>query len=602
MIFHKDYHPFLYALRELGVVHIVEKQCGTIEENSDLFGFIQKGKRFATVIKALNRIKVEHKIDDLRPENRQEDGMALLEKAEQLYVERDRTMHRKNALIKELERITPWGHFDLENLRKLERANFFIHFHITSASKFDERWRDEHNAIKINQQGSTIYFVTVTKESAPPDINAEHIKPFEGSATDLETALITLDEDIRQIDESLKTMVRDDLNTLIYKEKETGDQINWEKVALSSEAAAAEKLMLLEGFVPEEQEAATTQALQADGVYFEVTTPTLDEKPPILLKNNRFAKLFEVISNLYDRPSYNAFDLTPFFAPFYVLFFGLCVGDCGYGLIYILLSFYLAKSKDTFMKSVSKLVLWLGIGTTIVGFFSGTFFGIPLAEQTWEWLQRFKSVMMDPNQLFMIALLCGAVQLVFAMIINVITTWMRYSFWHSLNMMGWLITILGVASAVLLADKGIITVEMRTTLFYVVGSVGGFLMLFFNNPAKGLRGIPGSVGSGLFGLYSKISGLLGDILSYIRLFALGISGAVMGLVFNQLAFSFAPDVIIFKQLVIVVILLIGHALNIFLCSLSGFVHPMRLTFVEFYNNAGFEGNGKPYLPFKKTTS
>ena len=125
-------------------------------------------------------------------------------------------------------------------------------------------------------------------------------------------------------------------------------------------------------------------------------------------------------------------------------------------------------------------------------------------------------------------------------------------------------------------------------------------MLFFNHPAKGLRGVPGSVGSGLFGLYSKISGLLGDILSYIRLFALGISGAVMGLVFNQLAFSFAPEVIIFKQLVIVVILLIGHALNIFLCSLSGFVHPMRLTFVEFYNNAGFEGKGKAYQPFRKT--
>jgi V/A-type H+-transporting ATPase subunit I len=311
--------------------------------------------------------------------------------------------------------------------------------------------------------------------------------------------------------------------------------------------------------------------------------------------------MFEVISNLYDRPNYNAFDLTPFFAPFYLIFFGLCVGDCGYGLVYILLSFYLAKSKDKFMKSVSRLVLWLGIGTVIFGFFSGTFFGIPLLKQSWPWLQQFKTVILNEKQMFNVALICGGVQLIFGMIINVITTWMRYGFWHSLNMMGWVVTILGVGSVMVLAQKGMITPEMKTTLLYVVLGIGGFMMLFFNNPEKGLKGVPGSVGSGLFGLYSKVSGLMGDMLSYIRLFALGISGAVMGLVFNQLAFSFAPDTIILKQLVIVIILLIGHALNIFLCSLSGFVHPMRLTFVEFYNNAGFEGNGKPYLPFKKTT-
>jgi V/A-type H+-transporting ATPase subunit I len=125
------------------------------------------------------------------------------------------------------------------------------------------------------------------------------------------------------------------------------------------------------------------------------------------------------------------------------------------------------------------------------------------------------------------------------------------------------------------------------------------MMLFFNNPEKGLNGIFGSFGVGVWGLYGKISGLLGDILSYIRLFAVGITGAVLGLVFNKLAFSFAPDIIVAKQLVIVIILVVGHGVNIFLCSLGGFVHPMRLTFVEFYNNAGFEGGGKKYKPFRK---
>jgi V/A-type H+-transporting ATPase subunit I len=127
-------------------------------------------------------------------------------------------------------------------------------------------------------------------------------------------------------------------------------------------------------------------------------------------------------------------------------------------------------------------------------------------------------------------------------------------------------------------------------------------MLFFNSTDKGLKGIPGSVGVGVWGLYGKISGLMGDVLSYIRLFAVGITGGVLGLVFNKLAFSFAPDVIIAKQLVILIVLVVGHVVNIFLCTLGGFVHPLRLTFVEFYNNAGFEGGGKKYKPFRKNVN
>jgi V/A-type H+-transporting ATPase subunit I len=302
---------------------------------------------------------------------------------------------------------------------------------------------------------------------------------------------------------------------------------------------------------------------------------------------------------MYDRPQYHAFDLTPFYAPFYMLFFGLCVGDCCYGLVYILMALFMTKSKNAFMKSVSKLVLWLGIGTVICGFFSGTFFGIPLLDQKWEWIQQFKGFMINSQQLFILALACGGVQLTFAMIIKSITTWMRFGCWHALDAIGWLLTIWGNIVVWLLTKNNIIMPESQKTAHYIVSCVGLFLMLCFNNPEKGIKGILGSIGSGTFGLYSKISGLLSDMLSYIRLFALGISGAVMGLVFNQLAFSFAPDVIILKQLVIIVILAFGHAINIFLCSLSGFVHPMRLTFVEFYNNAGFEGNGRKYTPFKK---
>ena len=94
------------------------------------------------------------------------------------------------------------------------------------------------------------------------------------------------------------------------------------------------------------------------------------------------------------------------------------------------------------------------------------------------------------------------------------------------------------------------------------------------------------------------TGLMGDLLSYIRLFALSICGGILGYVFNSLAFSLAPDIPVVRVIVITLILVIGHTINLMMGILGAFVHPMRLTFVEFYKNAGFSGGGKRYLPFK----
>jgi V/A-type H+-transporting ATPase subunit I len=401
----------------------------------------------------------------------------------------------------------------------------------------------------------------------------------------------------------LYRITKEEIETLCYNEKRVNDHINFEKVELSGDAAAGEELMVLEGYLPVEDEPQATKNLLNEAIYFNVSTPTPDDNPPIKLKNNRFARVFELIANLYDRPNYNAFDLTAFFAPFYIIFFGLCLGDCGYGFIILLAALFLRRSKDEFMRSAGKLATYLGIGTILFGFLSGTIFGIQLLnedkEVIWNWLIPFKSIIMDSAKLFYFALLIGGLQISYAIIIKGVTQWMRFGFCYSLDSFGWLITIFGNGAVYLLADKNIIAPELQFPAYIAVTSIGGFMMLCFNSPEKGLRGVPGSIGSGLFGLYTKVSGLMGDLLSYIRLFALGISGSVMGLVFNQLAVGFAPDIIILKQLVMIIILLFGHGINIFINGLGAFIHPMRLTFVEFYNNAGFEGGGKEYVPFRR---
>jgi V/A-type H+-transporting ATPase subunit I len=603
LIYHKDYQSFLLKLRALGVVHIVQKQFGTIADDSNLAAWLNKEKRYHEIIRNLDRINADKGVKELKTADKNRDGDQILTNVEALFEEKEKLQLDKQGIQKEIERIAPFGNFEPANIYRLEEKGWYMHFHTVSESKFDPQWMEDYNAIKLDINGSQICFATFTQEAGVPPVEAEHVRLSDKSMANWEIDLEHIEQRSKEITNELAMIAKEEVETLRYNEKRVNDHINFEKVELSGDAAAEEKLMILEGYVPVENEQQTTESLLKEAIYFNVSTPTPEDNPPIKLKNNRFARVFEMIANLYDRPQYNAFDLTAFFAPFYIIFFGLCLGDCGYGIILLVASIFLRRSKEEFMRSAGKLATYLGIGTMLFGFVSGTFFGISFLnedkEVIWSWLIPFRNIIMDSNQLFYFALLIGCVQICYALIIKGVTQWMRYGFLYSLDSFGWLLTMLGNAAVFLLAKNGTITADIQRTAHIVVTSVGCFMMLFFNNPEKGLMGVPGSIGSGLFGFYTKLSGLMGDLLSYIRLFALGISGSVMGLVFNQLAAGFAPDTIILKQLVMALILLFGHGINLFINGLGAFIHPMRLTFVEFYNNAGFEGGGKEYVPFKK---
>lgn len=599
LIYHKDYQSFLLKLRELGVVHVVQKQLGVMAEEGNLAAKLNKEKCYNSIIRDLDIINEEKGVKEFTAIDKTVSGDAILEKAESLFNEKDRLNLDKQGIQKEMERIAPLGDFEPMQIHRLEEKGWFMHFFVISKSKFDNQWVEDFNALKVGQNGSQLYFVTLTKNQNYPPIEAEHFRLSEKSLSEWESDLKEVKNQYQEVENALAEIAQVQLATLRYNEKIVKDTINFEKVELSGDTAAGEKLMILEGYIPAEDEPQTTEILHKEAIYFSVSEPTPEDNPPIKLKNNRLFRAFELIADLYDRPNYNAFDFTPFFAPFYVIFFGLCLGDAGYGLIFFVASFFLRKSKDSFMRTAAQLAMYFGIGTIIFGFMSGTMFGIQLLKMDWAWLQPFKDLglIMSDLQLFYFALIIGGVQIIYALIIKGIMRWMRFGFYYSLDAFGWIITMLG-GGLYLAGSKGLIN-PVDSTLITILLCVGGFMMLFFNNPEKGLKGVPGSIGSGLFGVYSKVTGLLGDLLSYIRLFALGISGAVMGLVFNDLAMKLAPDLIIARELVIVLILLFGHGINIFINSLGAFIHPVRLTFVEFYNNVGFEGGGKAYTPFAK---
>jgi len=199
------------------------------------------------------------------------------------------------------------------------------------------------------------------------------------------------------------------------------------------------------------------------------------------------------------------------------------------------------------------------------------------------------------KMLFNLSLVLGAIQIIYGMFIKAANEIYQNGWRSALSTIGWIIIIFGFAINFALKkfDVDPLTISILFFSLLLIGFLGAFV---FNNPE---RNIFANMAFGLWDTYNMATGLMGDLLSYIRLFALAISTGVLGYVFNSLAIAMAPDIPVIKFIVILLILGVGHTINLLMGILGSFVHPMRLTFVEFYKNAGFSGGGKKYTPFKR---
>lgn len=243
------------------------------------------------------------------------------------------------------------------------------------------------------------------------------------------------------------------------------------------------------------------------------------------------------------------------------------------------------------MKEIGMLTMLCGFSGMVFGLMSGLFFGLQLSE--WEWLGSLRDHLLTPDILFPLSIGLGAVQVLFAMMINAYVTARSFGLRYALGLIGWIIVLVDSAVAFLLPES--VGFTFHSVAYLVILGIGLVLMFFFNTPGKNIFV---NFGLGIWNTYNNVSGLVGDLLSYIRLFAIGLSGGILAMVFNQLAVGMSPDIPVVKQLVMLLILLLGHGINLFMCVLSSVVHPLRLTFVEFYKNAGFEAATRVFTPLK----
>lgn len=588
LVFHRDFDAFLLKLQELGMVDII-KQTHTPTEHER--GMINLAGRFTSAINGLSsKLEKEKSTENANAEQVLDEYEVLLKEKEQI-----ESSVRKSQ--KDLADASPWGEFDPETIRKIESQGVELRFLIASDKKFAEDWANE-NAVKvINIIQGNVYFVLLLHGDSidiPFEVQEVKLPQFSAQQKELEIENFkqrqnSIDDRLIELAQFIPSMERAK-NMLINK-------LEMIAVQTSADKQAEDTLMILQGWIPESKNDVLVEFLEKEGIAFISEKPQLEDDVPILLKNNKFAKLFEPIGDFYELPNYKELDLVPFFAPFYMMFFGFCLGDAGYGLLIVLLTTVL-KFKLKQLKPILTLAQFLGLATVLFGALTGTFFGINLLEVEISWLESAKRFMIDSTQLFNLALIMGVIQIIFGMIIKAVNISIQFGFLYCLSTIGWLTLIIGGGSLYGLKEGGIIEAGMFTALFYVILAISLLLIFIFNHPK---RNIFINFGLGIWDTYNMLTGLLGDLLSYLRLFALGVSSAILGMVFNSMAMNMKPDNVIFGPLVMIIILVFGHSITLFMSALGAFVHPIRLTFVEFYKNAGFTGGGKKYNPFKNIT-
>ena len=507
-------------------------------------------------------------------------------------------------LEKSIDEWSAWGDFDTEHMAALASVGVVLRYFVTPTSTYSksiEQWAEQYNVSLVNDQDNTARFVIVGDGSEQIDIDAQEIKAPTMNLSAL-TAAVKAAQARLEAAESRVVACAAHRDVIVAQMADLKRKLQNVRIAATAVCAAEGMLVVLEGWAELSNAAKVDALLDAspNTVYIK-SNPTPEDDTPVKLKNNWYARIFELVGNMYSLPKYGTVDLTPFFAPFYMLFFAICLCDAGYGAVILAAGIGLLLKGGVKMRQAALFSTICGLASVAFGFAANSFFGMTISDA--PLFEDFKFLDFQ-NQFFYASLGIGIFQILFGMAINIVMTTVTYGFKNALGSLGWFLLIFSSCAAAVAGMVGAEWYGFTSVAYLATVAVALVLMLLLNKPSFNIFA---NFGVGLWDTYNNITGLLSDLLSYIRLFAIGLSGGVLALVFNSLAMgltgldagieSFTVGTV-FQIIGASAILLVGHGINLFMSTISSFVHPMRLTFVEFFKNAGFEMGTRAFEPLK----
>ena len=591
---------FLEQLQELGVVDISRSVKPVDSDSSVMFHKAERARKTLEFLESIDYSKdTDAEAIAKTTANIEGDPVDFIEecrtKLTGLHIALANAEKQMNARL-------PWGEYDKKAVDGLSDVGYTVRYYRADAKKFDEAWGELYPLQVISNDGKKVWFVTVAPKDEAYSFPVPEMPAPEGTSAEAAADIARIKTEIIDCKAGL-------LNAKDYipaiKEACNSDLVELDRYLAkeAGEGAAEDMITVFTGFAPVENDAELVEAFDKMGVLYIKEDAAQEDNPPIKLRNNWFTRQFECFTEMYGMPVYSEFDPTPILAPFYLLFFAMCLGDAGYGIVLLLFGLMLNKGwlKVGMFDGLGNIIALLGAGTMVVGTVLGTFFGIGMHDASWvpEWM---KSLMIVGdvdvpgvgvlNIQMLLAMGIGIFHICVAMTVKAVCYTKRFGWKENIATWGWLILIVGGVLTGLLALGKLLSPEAIKWALIIIGAVSALAIYIFNTPG---RNPLVNVGAGLWDTYNMATGILGDVLSYLRLFALGLAGGMLGQAFNNLALSVKGDAVM-TWVPFVLILIVGHVINILLSSLGAFVHPMRLTFMEYFKNAGYEGKGSSYNP------
>lgn len=499
-----------------------------------------------------------------------------------------------NILIKQL---IPWKSMDskLEDLKNTRNTNIVLGFLLTKyAEEFKDAMYNSDAKVHIEEISSdkeNTYILLIYHNSGEDKVSIVQKQSGWTKAT-FNDLVGTPAENINRLSDAISSInkEREDLAKQAEKLVQHKDflKVSYDIIASERDKSAVvknfaktEKSFVIHGWVPEKQTTALTTALEeiTDKFWIQYENPNKDEEFPVLLDNPVIVRPLEMITEQYSLPNSRAIDPNLIMAPFFVMFFGMMVSDAGYGIVLALITAIalIVLKPEGGMKKMMGLLCLGGISTFIWGAVFGGWFGVNLKPLWFNPLD-------NPLQMLIFCLILGVFQLYVGMGLQAFKNIRAGNYLDALFDQGlWYLLLTGL-------------IMLALPQFAVAGkfmSIGGAVGLVATQ-GRTKQGILNKLISGVLSLYN-VTGFLGDVLSYSRLFALGLATGVIGTVVNSMSSMLGGSFI--GNIFMVFFLILGHSFNIAINVLGAYVHSSRLQYVEFFGKF-FEGDGKPFVPFR----
>ena len=582
----------LDALRALGIVHFADK----VDADQ---GYLE---RFAALSRLITVLE-EQGMSEVEAETLDDDQFKVLFDGLNACLERKKALEAERAAaVSACDTLAGWGSFSPAEIKELKAQGFELHFcrvdkKLLASLEADEEVRFLRLAPVGKQQTVAIL------GALPASCAAGEFIPPEKSLDEYRQEIADCERGLSECGAQLKAAAKH-LPSFREQLLKTQNDADYSSVRNTSESG--DGLVWLTGYLPVDEAERFKAAAAKEHWAWAMDDPAADDdKVPTKIKYTRVTRLIAPVFDILGTvPGYREYDISFWFLGFFTLFFAMIIGDAGYGCLFLLAALALTvKNKKA---STAVQLLWvLSIATIIWGALTGTWFGLEQAMQV-PFLKRLViptfanypayfnvSTTTQQNTIMKFCFILGTVQLSLACVMNI----RRKLKEHDLSWvadLGWLAAIDALYFVVLYL---VIGQQVNLIPVACVVIAGFLLVVCFGGMAPDktfAQGLKAGLGDAFTVFLNTISAF-GNIMSYIRLFAVGMASLAIAQSFNNMAFGFKGPLVIAA----ILILLIGHGLNIVMGLLSVVVHGVRLNLLEFSGQLGMEWAGIAYDPFRK---